>query len=296
MNRTLTYTITASDTSTKIEHFLRNKGYSRQLLISLKQEQDSVLVNDKPRYMNERLVDGDLLTIHIRENESSEKIEPVSLPLDILYEDEDLLVINKPTGMPIHPSINNYGNTLANALAYYFESQNKPFIFRCTNRLDRDTSGVTIIAKNQLSSGILSTMVMNHDVSREYLAIVKGTDLPDYGTIDAPIGRMPGSIIERRIDFEHGEHAVTHYRVLERKNGHSLVSLKLETGRTHQIRIHMKYLGYPLIGDYLYNPDMEHIKRQALHSYRMTFIHPITGTPMDICAALPNDMKRLFNI
>ena len=296
MNRTLTYTITASDTATKIEHFLRNKGYSRQLLISLKQEQDSVLVNDKPRYMNERLADGDLLTIHIRENESSEKIEPVSLPLDILYEDEDLLVINKPAGMPIHPSINNYGNTLANALAYYFESQNKPFIFRCTNRLDRDTSGVTIIAKNQLSSGILSTMVMNHDVSREYLAIVKGTDLPDYGTIDAPIGRMPGSIIERRIDFEHGEHAVTHYRVLERKNGHSLVSLKLETGRTHQIRIHMKYLGYPLIGDYLYNPDMEHIKRQALHSYRMTFIHPITGTPMDICAALPNDMKRLFNI
>ena len=296
MNRTLTYTITASDATTKIEHFLRNKGYSRQLLISLKQEQDSVLVNDKPRYMNERLVDGDLLTIHIRENESSEKIEPVSLPLDILYEDEDLLVINKPAGMPIHPSINNYGNTLANALAYYFESQNKPFIFRCTNRLDRDTSGVTIIAKNQLSSGILSTMVMNHDVSREYLAIVKGTDLPDYGTIDAPIGRIPGSIIERRIDFEHGENAVTHYRVLERKNGHSLVSLKLETGRTHQIRIHMKYLGYPLIGDYLYNPDMEHIKRQALHSYRMTFIHPITGTPMDICAALPNDMKRLFNI
>ena len=296
MNRTLTYTITASDATTKIEHFLRNKGYSRQLLISLKQEQDSVLVNDKPRYMNERLVDGDLLTIHIRENESSEKIEPVSLPLDILYEDEDLLVINKPAGMPIHPSINNYGNTLANALAYYFESQNKPFIFRCTNRLDRDTSGVTIIAKNQLSSGILSTMVMNHDVSREYLAIVKGTDLPDYGTIDAPIGRMPGSIIERRIDFEHGENAVTHYRVLERKNGHSLVSLKLETGRTHQIRIHMKYLGYPLIGDYLYNPDMEHIKRQALHSYRMTFTHPITGTPMDICAALPNDMKRLFNI
>ena len=296
MNRTLTYTITASDTATKIEHFLRNKGYSRQLLISLKQEQDSVLVNNKPRYMNERLADGDLLTIHIRENESSEKIEPVSLPLDILYEDEDLLVINKPAGMPIHPSINNYGNTLANALAYYFESQSKPFIFRCTNRLDRDTSGVTIIAKNQLSSGILSTMVMNHDVSREYLAIVKGTDLPDSGTIDAPIGRMPGSIIERRIDFEHGENAVTHYRVLERKNGHSLVSLKLETGRTHQIRIHMKYFGYPLIGDYLYNPDMEHIKRQALHSYRMTFTHPITGTPMDICAALPNDMKRLFNI
>ncbi len=295
MNRTLTYTILKTDSNTKIEHYLRNKGYSRQLLIALKQDTDSVLVNGQPRYMNERLTDGDQLTIHIREDEVSEKIEPVNLPLDILYEDEDLLVVNKPAGMPIHPSINNYGNTLANALAYYYECQNKPFIFRCTNRLDRDTSGVTIIAKNQLSSGILSTMVMNHEVSREYLAIVKRTELPDSGTINAPIGRMPGSIIERRIDFENGETAITHYRVIERKNGHSLVSLKLETGRTHQIRIHMKYIGYPLIGDYLYNPDIEYIARQALHSYRMTFNHPITNELMEFIAPLPEDMQRIIS-
>lgn len=294
MNRTLTYTITQNVHKTKIEHFLRDKGYSRQLLITLKKDTDSVLVNGQPRYMNERLTEGDVLTIHIRENESSEKIEPVKHPLDILYEDEDLLVINKPAGMPIHPSINNYGNTLANALAYYYECQNKPFIFRCTNRLDRDTSGVTIIAKNQLSSGVLSTQVMKHEVEREYLAIVKGTDLPDSGTITAPIGRKPGSIIERMVDFEQGEEAITHYNVLKRENGHSLVSLKLETGRTHQIRIHMNFLGYPLIGDYLYHPDMEHISRQALHSYRMNFKHPITGVNMEFIAPLPDDMKRII--
>ena len=295
MNRTLTYNISSNDHKTKIEQFLRDKGYSRQLLISLKQEPDTVLVNDESHYMNERLSAGDVLTIHIHENETSEKIEPVALPLHILYEDEDILVINKSAGMPIHPSINNYGNTLANALAYYYEQQNKPFIFRCTNRLDRDTSGVTIIAKNQLSSGILSTMVMNHEVSREYMAIVHGTNLPDSGTIQAPIGRMPGSIIERKVDFEHGEDAITHYHVLQRKNGHSLVSLKLETGRTHQIRIHMKYLGYPLIGDYLYNPDMELIQRQALHSYRMTFNHPITRKHMEFVAPLPEDMASIMH-
>lgn len=296
MNRTLTYRISESDSNRKIEYFLREKGYSRQLLFNLKQDSGAVLINDQPRYMNERLNNGDLLTIHIRENDISEKIEPVRLPLNILYEDNDLIVINKPAGMPIHPSINNYGNTLANALAYYFDQHHKPFVFRCTNRLDRDTSGVTIISKHLLSSGILSNMVMKHEVHREYLAIVKDTDLPDSGTINAPIGRKPGSIIERMIDFEHGEGAITHYKVLKRKNGHSLVSLKLETGRTHQIRIHMKYLGYPLIGDYLYNPDMERIQRQALHSYRMTFKHPINGENMTFIAPLPEDMNTIIQL
>ena len=233
------------------------------------------------------------LTIRIQENECSEKIPPTELPLNIIYEDEDILVINKPAGMPIHPSQNNYYNSLANALAWYYEQQGKPFIFRCTNRLDRDTSGLTIIAKHMVSSSILSQMVREHTISREYRAIVRGSVTPPCGTIDAPLSRKPGSIIERTVDFEHGERAVTHYQVLEEKNGHSLVSLHLETGRTHQIRIHMKYLGFPLIGDYLYNPDMEFMSRQALHSYRMQFTHPITGEHMDFIASLPEDMQVL---
>lgn len=139
-------------------------------------------------------------------------------------------------------------------------------------------------------------MVYRREIHREYLAIVKGSVTPPSGTIDAPLSRKPGTIIERDVDFEHGEHAVTHYNVVFEKNGHSLVSLCLETGRTHQIRIHMKYLGYPLIGDYLYNPDMEHITRQALHSHKLSFSHPITGKAMKFTAPLPEDMKAVLQI
>ena len=206
------------------------------------------------------------------------------------------MVINKPAGMPIHPSMNNYYNSLANALAYYFEQQNCPFVFRCINRLDRDTSGLTIVAKHYVSAGMLSAMIANKatsGITREYLAIAKGSVRPLEGTITAPLGRKEGSIIERTVDFENGESAVTHYRVLDEKNGHSLVSLILETGRTHQIRIHMKHLGYPLIGDYLYNPDMERIQRQALHAWKLIFRHPITGEILSFTAPLPKDMAMV---
>ena len=206
------------------------------------------------------------------------------------------MVINKPAGMSIHPSMNNYENSLGNALAYYFAMQNKAFIFRCINRLDKDTSGLTIIAKHMVSAGMLSAMVAdkkNGGIMREYLAIVKGTPTPSQGTINAPIARKEGSILEREINVA-GEIAITHYTTLKNKNGHSLVSLVLETGRTHQIRVHMKHLGYPLIGDYLYNPDMEHINRQALHSHKLKFIHPITKESMEFTAPLPEDMATIL--
>lgn len=292
MNRILTYTISEASHGLRVEQYLRRLGYSRQNLTELKKMHESVLVNGIWYHLNEKLNTGDTLVIHIQEAESSEKIPPTELPLDIIYEDEDILVVNKPAGMPIHPSQNNYYNSLANALAWYYEQQNKPFIFRCTNRLDRDTSGLTVIAKHMVSSSILSDMVRNHTISRDR-AIVRGHVEPAAGTIRAPLSRKPGSIIERTVDYEHGEHAVTHYQVIDEKKEHSLVSLHLETGRTHQIRIHMKHLGYPLIGDYLYNPDMEHMSRQALHSYRMQFTHPITKEAMDFTAPLPEDMQVL---
>ena len=177
---------------------------------------------------------------------------------------------------------------------WYYQQQKEAFIFRCANRLDRDTSGLTVVAKHMLSANILSGMGYRHEIEREYLAIVRGNVLPPSGTIDAPLSRMEGSIIERKVDFEHGERALTHYRVVEEKNGHSLVSLRLETGRTHQIRIHLKYLGFPLVGDYLYNPDMEYISRQALHSCRLRFVHPITKERMTFRAPLPEDMQIPF--
>ena len=179
---------------------------------------------------------------------------------------------------------------------YQLLRKKEPFDFRCINRLDRDTSGLTIIAKHIVSAGILSHRIADKNnaetgILREYLAIVKGPVTPPQGTINAPLGRKDGSIIERTIDFEHGEHAVTHYRVVHEKNGHSLLSLILETGRTHQIRVHLKYAGFPLIGDYLYNPDMEHMERQALHAYHLRFRHPITGEPLEFTAPIPEDMR-----
>lgn len=310
MERVFTYLITEESNNQLISTFLKQQGYSSQNLVELKKMPESVLLNNIWTYMNQKVHTGDTLTIHIREDVPSEKIPPVELPLDIIYEDEDLMVVNKPAGMPIHPSMNNYENSLGNALAYYFAKQNIPFVFRCINRLDRDTSGLTIIAKHMVSAGMLSAMVAQKTnpltsstndslqnkggITREYLAIVKGKVTPSSGTITAPISRKPGSILERQVDFTQGEHAVTHYNTLDTKNGHSLVSLILETGRTHQIRVHMKYLGYPLIGDYLYHPDMELISRQALHSYRLQFTHPITHEPMEFIAPLPEDMKKIL--
>ncbi len=294
MNRTLTYPITSQDATQTIEQFLRGKSYSSQCIKELKKQWGSILINDEPQYMRHYMKAGEILTVQIQEETSSEKIPPVELPLDIIYEDEDLLVINKPAHMPIHPSLNNYENSLANALAWYFEKQNKPFVFRCINRLDRDTSGLTIVAKHMLSGGILSSMVAERAIHREYLAIVRGLVTPKSGTIDAPIGRKGDSIIERQIDYTCGERAITHYSLKEYKNGHSLLSIHLETGRTHQIRVHMKHIGFPLIGDHLYNPDMEYMTRQALHSHRLQFTHPITGESMDFTAPLPEDMQQVL--
>lgn len=311
MQRIFRYSIPQLNTPISVKSFLKQQGFSGRSLIVLKAQEESVLVNTQPVYINHLMQPGDELVIRLTEEKSSEYVEPVELPLHILYEDEDLMVVNKPAGMPIHPSQNNRDNSLGNALAWYFAKQNRPFVFRCINRLDRDTSGLTIIAKHVVSAGILSAMVAAKgeddirdkkrirqekdvpcikSIRREYLAIAQGAITPSEGTIDAPIARKEGSIIERTVDFEKGERAITHYRVLHNKNGYSLISLLLETGRTHQIRVHMKYLGFPLIGDYLYNPDMSQMTRQALHAYKLDFNHPITGHPLSFTAPLPEDM------
>ena len=236
---------------------------------------------------------GDQLSITLIETESSENIVPTNLPLDIVYEDEDILIINKNANTPIHPSQGNYDNTLANAVAYYFQQKGEAFTYRCINRLDRDTTGLLILAKHMHSASILSSMVQNREIHREYLAVACG-NVPLEGSIVAPIARVDGSTIERCVDEERGEYACTHYKTLLHKNGYSLVSLKLETGRTHQIRVHMKYIGHPLPGDFLYNPDYTAINRQALHSHRLSFKHPISGEMMEFVAELPADMKKII--
>ena len=295
MDRTIRYDIEKDSQGFRISQFLKHKGYSSQNLTELKKMPDSVLLNDESCYMNRILTAGDRLTIQIREEAASDQVLPVDLPFGLVYEDEDILVVDKPAGMPIHPSMNNHDNTLANALAYYYKKQDKPFIFRCSNRLDRDTSGLTVIAKHMVSGSILAGAVIKRDMHRSYLAIVAGHVWPEKGRIEAPLGRKEGSIIERTIDREHGEYAATNYEVAAYLKDHTLLSLRLETGRTHQIRIHMKYAGFPLIGDYLYNPDMTYIQRQALHSASLSFTHPITGKRMEFQAPLPADMQSVVD-
>ena len=286
MNRVLIYEIAAEHTGMKIGDFLRKTGYSRHVIIHLKKTENGILLNGEWAYVGQSLKEGDHLEIHIIEEESSEQIVPSELPLDIVYEDEDLLIINKPADMPIHPSINNYDNTLANALMWYYQQKGETFVYRCINRLDRDTTGLLIVAKNMLSGGILSDMSKKREIHREYLAIAEG-EVPQEGVIDAPIARKEESVIERCVDFERGDRAVTHYWRLDYRNGYSQVRLKLETGRTHQIRVHMKYLGHPLTGDYLYNPDYRILDHQALHSWKLAFRHPVTGAQMQFKADPP---------
>ena len=293
MIRQFTYRIEPEYDSFTIREYLSLKGYHNAVFVQLKKTPESVLLNGIWAYMRTKLSAGDELFIRLEESTSSAHILPVSMPLSICYEDEDILAVNKPAQMPVHPSLNHYDHTLANAVCGYYNDQEIPYTFRCVNRLDRDTTGLTLIAKHMLSSAILSTAAARREISREYIAIASGKT-PESGTIDAPIGRVAGSTIERQIDFENGERAITHYRRLAYHDGLSLLSLHLETGRTHQIRVHLKSIGHPLIGDFLYNPTDTTIKRQALHSYRLTFSHPITGESFVLTAPLPDDMHCLF--
>ena len=292
--RILTYSISEHDARLRIEQFLRRRGFSGQNLTDLRKIPGSVCVNQTPCILKTVLQPKDILTVTITTTSSSPNILPVPIPFDLVYEDEDLLVVNKPAGMPVHPSAKNHDNTLANALTWYYQEQGLPFVFHCTNRLDRDTSGLVLVARHSYSATRIAQMTKDREIHREYRAIVRGIPAPSEGTIDAPLGRKAGSIIERTVDFEQGEPAITHYQVVESKNGHSLLALQLETGRTHQIRIHLKHLGYQLVVDNLYNPDMEFIHRQALHAYHLRFSHPVTGEKMEFTAPLPEDMKAIL--
>lgn len=306
MKRILTYPITESDSDQRIYDFLCHHGYSRHIRTWLKQHPGSVRLNGEEALFYFPLKNGDLLEISLEEEHPSENIVPVDLPIHIVYEDEDLMVIDKPADMPVHPSIGNYENTLANAAAWYFHRQDIPFVFRCINRLDRDTTGLLILAKHMLSGAILSDQMKKRAIHRTYLAITDGKTDPA-GTIDSPIGRTDQSLILRQVDHENGDSACTHY--LQKcwhpktfypetlpvpQDGLSLVQLQLETGRTHQIRVHMTSIGHPLIGDTLYNPETALMNRQALHSYRLAFTHPVTGVSLEFTSPLPEDMAEFF--
>lgn len=293
MNRIFHYQITENERGTTVLDFLRKKGFSRHILSSMKADKEALTRNGQRIGGREQLLAGDHFRVRLLETVDSDGIVPVSMPLSILYEDEDILVINKPADMPVHPSIGNYTNTLANGVAAYLDAKDEHSPFRCINRLDRDTSGALILAKNAFSAAVLSTQMRNRQIRRTYLAVVEGITPPN-GTIFAPISRVDDSVIERHVDFLRGEPAVTHYERLEVKNEHSLLEIHLETGRTHQIRVHMGYIGHPLPADYLYHPVYDCFKRQPLHSLQLEFRHPVTDKSMCLLAPVPEDMCNAF--
>lgn len=297
MDRHLSFSVTEEESGRKIEEFLKQNGCSHHVLTHLKRTDHGIILNGEWAYSSTRLQCGDVLELWIREEEASDQIIPTPLPLNIVYEDEDLMVINKPPDMPIHPSINNHEKTLANAVMYYFREKGEAFVYRCVNRLDRDTSGLLILAKNMFSAAVLYRQSAERKIHREYLAIAAG-EIPEEGIIDAPIARAADSAIMRCVDFSCGERAVTHCRRLlySKENDCSLLRIRLETGRTHQIRVHMKYIGHPLLGDFLYHPTaIEQMKRQALHSWSLAFTHPVTGKQMHFTALPPSDMQEILN-
>lgn len=293
MDRIFHYQITENEQNTTVLDFLRKKGFSRHILSSMKADKEALTRNGQRIGGREHLLAGDHFRVRLLETIDSDGIVPVSMPLSILYEDEDILVINKPADMPVHPSIGNYTNTLANGVTAYLDAKGEHSPFRCINRLDRDTSGALILAKNAFSAAVLSTQMRNRQIRRTYLAVVEGITPPN-GTISAPISRVDDSVIERHVDFLRGEPAVTHYERLEVKNEHSLLEIHLETGRTHQIRVHMGYIGHPLPADYLYHPEYDCFKRQPLHSLQLEFRHPVTDKSMCLLAPVPEDMCNAF--
>lgn len=251
------------------------------------------IINGNEVTVRYRLKSDDHLQIIFPKEQRSPSIVPENLPLQILYEDDALLIINKPAGMPSMPSSLHLRGTVANRLLAYYDANDLHYTVHIVTRLDRDTSGLMLIAKHQYSHSLLSQMQRHKLIDRTYEAIVHGiVENPD-GTINKPIGRKETSIIER-IVTEKGQEAVTHYHVLNRYETHTYVNIRLETGRTHQIRVHFSSVGHPLLGDDLYGGKQDLIKRQALHCSKIAFNHPMTDEEIVIDASLPADMKNLL--
>lgn len=280
------------------EILINELGFSKRAITSLKARPDGILINGKHATVRAQIKENDILEINLDDNtDNSEKLIPSSNLPDIIYEDDDIIALNKPPFMPTHQSQGHFYDTLANSLAYYFSQQNRPFVFRSVNRLDRNTSGIVLVAKNRLSSSKLSYQMKNNGISKTYIAILQGTLENDEGIIETQIRRKEESIILREVceKTDDSKIAITSYKVLAKKNGLSLVLATPITGRTHQLRVHFAHLGAQILGDDLYGKSSELINRHALHAYHLSFNHPELKEQMDIFAPLPYDMQSIID-
>jgi 23S rRNA pseudouridine1911/1915/1917 synthase len=291
-HNTLNWIVKSRDNNRVLKEFLYLQGISKRALTQIKFYGGKILVNNVELNVRKVLSEDDIVTIIFPQEKRSPEMAPENIELDIVYEDEFILVINKQAGMPTIPSRQHPTGTLANAVLYYYDQNNLSFTFHAVNRLDRDTSGLLIIAKNSFVHNLFAHEQKKGTIKRKYKAIVHG-ELEGKGIVNAPIGRKQGSIIERCVT-EDGQSAITHFEVLNKKNEYSLVELSLETGRTHQIRVHMAHLGHPLVGDDLYGGSTNILNRQALHSYSINFFHPILLKELKFESVLPEDMEKFL--
>ena len=291
MQKNLKLTVDNDSAGSTVERYLERNGVTGKMMAALKKHPENVLLNGSPSKLNSILCNADVLEIMITEKKDDTPISPWEKELDIVYEDNEIIVINKPAGMPVHPSRRHPDTTLANALVYRYGNG---ISCHCITRLDKDTSGLVLVAKNRYSAALLSESMKRHEIKKVYLAIVTGKiDKP--GEVKAPIFRE-GPSVKRTVNFEHGSNSITDYEPVKyyTKQNITLVKVVPLTGRTHQIRVHMAYIGHPLCGDELYNPYPCFLNRQALHAYKLTFPHPLTKKPLILEADLPQDMSEIL--
>ena len=295
MDRVLEYEIPSEYDGANITTVLKQHfKISTNLIKDLKKYKEGIQVNGEHKRVVDLAAKGDILKITIRDT-ASENIVPTDILLDIVYEDEDVLVINKPSNMPTHPSMGNYENSLANGVMYYYKSKGEERVFRAVNRLDKDTSGLIIVAKTNKAHEILGEYFKNHSIKREYIALLCGVLPHDTATIDAPIGRDEKNRLRMTVTPNNSKRAITHLQVLKRYKDYTLVKARLETGRTHQIRVHTKYIGYPVYNDPVYASKSEGDFGQFLHSYSMEFIHPLTKEKMYFKREVPKYFKDFLD-
>ncbi|MFE5319847.1 RluA family pseudouridine synthase [Paenibacillus sp. NPDC056579] len=303
MDNTLEWTAEAGDRGERIDKFITESLEEEVSRTQVQQwiKDGYLKVNGGEVKANYKLAEGDKLLLTIPEPEEL-RLEPEAIPLDVVYEDSDVIVVNKPRGLVVHPAPGHYSGTLVNALLYHCKDLSgingvmRPGI---VHRIDKDTSGLLMAAKNDLAHASLAAQLKEHSVNRKYLAVVHGNVAHDHGTIEAPIGRDPHDRKLYTVTEKNSKRAVTHFVVLERFGDYTLVELKLETGRTHQIRVHMKFIGHPLAGDPAYGPAKNKsitMEGQALHAAILGFVHPRTGEQLQFEAEMPEDMKHLLHV
>lgn len=294
-------TVTEQDSGKTVKYVLKNRLALSERLVKKLKYSGRILLNSTPVHVNAMVCTGDFLEALVELEETNEEIHPEPIALDILYEDDMLVAVNKAPNMVVHPSFRHFSGTVANALAYHLLEKKIHTLIRPVSRLDRDTSGVILFALNPFIQENLIRQMKTGQFRKEYVGIVHGTFAETRGTIDLPIERLPGSIMLRHTT-PGGAPSVTHFEVLEQFEDTAYLRFGLETGRTHQIRVHSQATGHPLLGDTLYSLAQFETKhdglmaRQALHSFRTSFLHPFSGEPLILEAPVPSDMQNVLEI